>query len=79
MTFTTAFLDGLILGVLLGLALWWKPPRKLWRAAATDAGERIPCARCTSEIFCEMNGCKLPAVGVAPAAKAQPSEGSDAA
>lgn len=26
---------------------------------AGQQSERIPCARCTSEIYCEMNGCKL--------------------
>lgn len=28
-------------------------------AVPAPSSERIPCASCTSEIYCEMNGCKL--------------------
>lgn len=33
-------------------------------AGVPSVVERVPCSRCTSEIYCEMNGCKQPAAGV---------------
>lgn len=37
-------------------------------AGVAPTPERVPCARCTSDIYCEMNGCQKPA---APASDEQ--------